>query len=629
MEWCVFNCCDSVKVIFTWLWFLVGGLVMAQVPLPSKIKLGEWRTRPLLSPELSFHLDQSDQILAFEDALEKLGRVKRGDDAGDSFLQFERGELPKGVTYRIRSNGKLMEVIAASDEGLAHALSTLLQMVQIKDGMAWWPSLDIEDGPATAYRSFMVDMGRNPHSPKILRQVVDMMWLAKANYLHLHLTDDQICSWPSRAFPKIYSKQAGWTWEDFEALEKYSQARGVTIIPEFDMPGHSTIFRREYPEIFGKTPTDLATSPEAQKGVEILIREALSVFKSTPYYHMGGDEAYGVSQELQRDFINRVNKFVKSQGRQLLVWEGPHLGKGKNKVDEDVIHIIWRNIEVPAQTALDAGYQVVNAPWDPLYIVDHYPRTMFTAVDLERCYHWNPRRWAHINHGMKTFHEPHFTKTKAGILGFCMPWWEGREENILPICYERFTAVAAKAWNPEGEKDFTSYQKRQAKVTGIFEKISGYQKPSLPVADPESQRENLAYLGKVTPSAGASQPHFGPQRLTNGIPDRFDHFLGFPTQPKPLEIKIELKKPAELSRIKITERAIGKSHEIYEVFVSADGENYEKVGESKEGTRGEKNYVDYAFPARKVAFIKISTQGCHGLTFPSFSRLSEVEAFAP
>lgn len=101
----------------------------------------------------------------------------------------------------------------------------------------------------------------------------------------------------------------------------------------------------------------------------------------------------------------------------------------------------------------------------------------------------------------------------------------------------------------------------------------------------------------MTPSAGASQPHFGPQRLTNGIPDRFDHFLGFPTQPKPLEIKIELKKPAELSRIKITERAIGKSHEIYEVFVSADGENYEKVGESKEGTRGEKNYVDYAFPA--------------------------------
>ena len=80
-------------------------------------------------------------------------------------------------------------------------------------------------------------------------------------------------------------------------------------------------------------------------------------------------------------------------------------------------------------------------------------------------------------------------------------------------------------------------------------KISGYKMPILPLADPATQKDNLAYLGKVTPSDGASQPHFGPRRLTNGIPDRFDHFLGFPTQPDPLEIVIEFKKPGEVSRI--------------------------------------------------------------------------------
>ena len=60
--------------------------------------------------------------------------------------------------------------------------------------------------------------------------------------------------------------------------------------------------------------------------------------------------------------------------------------------------------------------------------------------------------------------------------------------------------------------------------------------------------------------------------------------------------------------------------------VSADGRDFEQIGEAKKGSRGEKSYVEHAFPAREVAFIRIVTQGCHGLTFPSFSRLSEVMA---
>jgi len=91
---------------------------------------------------------------------------------------------------------------------------------------------------------------------------------------------------------------------------------------------------------------------------------------------------------------------------------------------------------------------------------------------------------------------------------------------------------------------------------------------------------------------------------------------------------IELKKSGEASRIVVTERAIGKSHEIYDVLVSEDGEVDTKIRGAKEGDRGDKNHRDHTFSARKVAFIKITTQGCHGLTFPSFSRLTEVEVFS-
>ncbi len=574
--------------------------------------------------------DFSNQAKVFVEALQRMGvddATLSSSELGEPSITFIKDSSIPFEGYSIHSKDDVLRVKASSPQGLAYSISSLLQLVVVEDGEAHWPQVSIEDQPDVAYRSFMIDMGRNPHPPKILRHVVDMMWFSKANYLHLHLTDDQLFSWPSTAYPNLSSDRAGWNIDDFQALEAYSQARGVTIVPEIDVPGHSTILRREYPEIFGKTTTVLANSSTAQQGIETLITEFLSVFKATPYVHIGGDEAGGVSAEDQRDFINRLNQFVRSQGKRTIVWEGPHLGKGANKIAEDVIHMNWRTINFPAQQMLDAGYKVINAAWDPLYIVDHYPRTMFTAVEVKRCYEWNPQRFAHINHEIPTFETPHMTDTAEGIIGYCMPWWEGRAENLLPLCLPRFMAVSSAAWNRSGENDFNEFQQRCSRSLARLESISGFALPALPFARENSQWLNRAYKGKVTPSQGASQPHFGPDRLTNGITDQFDHFLGFPTQPSPLEILIELVSPAELSRIVIYERAVGKSYEVYDLFASSDGIAFEKIGSAGKGSRGEINYVEHTFPKKRIHTIKIATQGCHGLTFPSFSRLTEVMAF--
>ncbi|TWT84248.1 Beta-N-acetylhexosaminidase [Planctomycetes bacterium CA13] len=576
-------------------------------------------------------LEFKDQVDAFVAALEKLGAKNvtiTTDPALNPVVVFARDSSLPPAGYSINSNDNQLTINAASSQGAAHAAASLLQTVTLENGEITWPSMTIDDHPDCSYRSFMVDMGRNPHSPATLRRIVDMMWFYKVNYLQLHLTDDQLFSWPSKAFPKLYRSRAGWEWDDFVALESYSQARGVTIIPELEAPGHSGILRREYPEIFGNTSTDLATKPKAQRGLETLLAELLSVFKATPFIHIGGDEASGVPMNDQRDLINRLNTFLNAKGKRTLVWEGPHLGEGKHKVAENVVHMNWRTVDFPAQQMLDAGYEIVNAAWNPLYVVDHYPRTMFTAVDVERCYNWDIQSFGHIDHRFSTYENPHRTKTAEGILGFCMPWWEGREENVIPLCLPRLAAVASAAWNREGERNFADYKNRQKQTLPILEKIADYKLPETPFADPESQKDNVAYRAKVTPSDGASQPHFGPQRLTNGFPDRFDHFLGFPTQPKPLEILIELKSPSAVGRIVIYERAIGTSHEIYELHVSPDGKTFAKIGSAQKGSRGEKNHVVHSFPVREIRFIKIVTQGCHGLTFPSFSRLSEVMAFA-
>ena len=65
----------------------------------------------------------------------------------------------------------------------------------------------------------------------------------------------------------------------------------------------------------------------------------------------------------------------------------------------------------------DAGYDVVSAPWDPMYIVDHYPRTMFTAVGVRECFEWDPRLFKHVDPSMPTFGAPHVTQSDAGIVG--------------------------------------------------------------------------------------------------------------------------------------------------------------------------------------------------------------------
>ena len=215
-----------------------------------------------------------------------------------------------------------------------------------------------------------------------------------------------------------------------------------------------------------------------------------------------------------------------------------------------------------------------------------------------------------------------------GILGFCMPWWEGREENLIKLCLPRLAAVGAGAWNRRGESDFAGFQARFAEGLPRLKKMADIAPYEMPFAEDSSQVGNLAFRAEVSTSQGEHQPYFSPARLTNGITDRFDHFLGFPTQPEPLEITIELLEAKEISRIEVFETAEGSSHELYELLLSSDGVVFEPLGRTNKDSRGDSNHVTHDFEKCVVSHIMIRTDGCHGLTFPSFSRLTEVRVFA-
>lgn len=377
----------------------------------------------------------------------------------------EAAALESPEAYSLVVTEKQIQLQAASLKGLARATSTLMQLIGGQADSSV-PYLSITDAPTLSYRNFMVDMGRNPHSVELLKETIDLLWFYKVDSMHLHLTDDQRIAFPSTAFPKLWDGKI--TVAEFKDVEAYAVARGITIIPELEVPGHSGILRREYPDVFGKSGTDLVKTPAALKGIKTLLDEMMDVFSSTAYIHIGGDEAYGVPEDLQRDLINTLHAYLKSKGRQTMVWEGPRPGKGKNKVNTEVIHINWRTINYPANKMLDDGYRVVNAAWDPLYIVDHYPRTNFTMTSPQHVYETlSLTRFKHVNPGLPTFAKPIITKPSDRLIGFCMPWWEGREKNYFPQNVPRIIPFADVAWDPDVKRDFAEFSARAEKTEAV------------------------------------------------------------------------------------------------------------------------------------------------------------------
>lgn len=679
------------------------------VPQPHSIELLAEEPGLLLAATLQVTLAADQPLLhdhfdVVNDALSRAGACKGAvvsEDKLDPTLPrvvVKRSDGLDSEEYSLSIDNNVVSIEAADLKGVAHATSTLLQLIACcPDGKL--PALRIRDLPTCSYRSLMVDLGRNPHSLESLKETIDLLWFYKVDSLHLHLTDDQRFAFPSKAYPKLVTQDGMISWDEFKQLEQYAQARGVTIIPELEVPGHSGILRQAYPDVFGASSTDVANLPSSRAAIKVLLDEMIEVFPSSPYIHVGGDEAFGVPEDLQRELINELHAYLVQKGKKTVVWEGPRLGEGNNKVDEDVVQINWRTINFPADEMLAAGYPVVNAAWDPLYIVDHYPRNNFTMVSPQRIFETlQLTRFKHVNPDISTYAQPVQTETSEKLLGFCMPWWEGREVNYLPLVVPRLIPMAAVAWNHDQSRDYEKFSRQVAateearrdcfypvdigctplvleqesvfaestEVTftagadgDIHFTLDGSQ-PTLesplyvqPVSLSESATvraaifdggrqvghgsrrtlvrvdptANLA-LGKPVTASVGSGPMLSPARLTDGGTGNLDFFLGYPAEPTPIEITIDLGDIKEIRRVVTHAYSNGNTFESHAVQVSADGDVFETVSERWDRPETLSPVTEHTFPATPARYVRILTRGCKGYVFDSFSKLTEIEVFA-
>lgn len=239
------------------------------------------------------------------------GTVPSGTPVAERLVEsIPEARLNEGEAYRIRVEKDSIRVEAVSRQGLWNARQTLAQLAE--GGRI--PRCRIVDWPSFRVRGWMMDVGRTYISLEELYREVDVFSRFKMNVFHLHLTENQAWRMESLRYPQLNApesmeRQPGmyYTQEQMRRLDAYCRERGVKLVPELDMPGHSAAFERAMG--FGMQ------TPEGKKVLKDLLEELMDVF-SSDYIHIGTDEVRFTDPA----FVPEMVAFIRSKGRKAVSW---------------------------------------------------------------------------------------------------------------------------------------------------------------------------------------------------------------------------------------------------------------------------------------------------------------------
>jgi hexosaminidase len=286
---------------------------------------------------------------------------------------------------------------AAKPYGVLRGIETFLQLVGVGESGFAAPAVRIEDAPRFPWRGLMLDVCRHWIPLEVIKRNLDGMAAVKLNVLHLHLTEDQGFRIESKRFPKLHelgSDGGYFTQEQIREIIAYARERGIRVVPEFDVPGHTSAWFVGYPALasaagpyqiertFGvKDPTIDPTREEVYQFLDQLFDEMVTLFPDD-YFHIGGDEVNGVhwdenpriqefiaehdledNRGLQAYFNRRVQAMLAEKGKTMVGWdEVLH----PDMPQEIIVHS-WRGQASLAEAAAQ-GYQGILSHG---YYLDH------------------------------------------------------------------------------------------------------------------------------------------------------------------------------------------------------------------------------------------------------------------
>jgi len=497
--------------------------VTSIIPAPVKAEISDGQ----------YHLTLSTRILAdkeFADEAELLAARLRKATGFNVKVKLGKAQLfpddilltakdanttlgPEGYELTVQTNGVIIR--ASTTTGIFYGGESLMQLLPpdifstnvLK--MADWtaPCVKVEDQPRFGWRGFMLDVSRHFFTKAEVEQALDLMALYKLNTFHWHLVDDHGWRIEINKYPKLTSVGAWrdgigygldpnastaydkdghyggfYTQQDIRDIVAYATARHITIVPEIEMPGHSSAALRAYPQYLCPSATQngrwrhvnnvyCAGNDECFTFIDNILAEVAPLFPGK-YIHIGGDEVEKVNwqhcplcqqrmkteklkdeRELQAYFIRRVEKLVDNHGKSLIGWS--EIREGGLAKSAALMDWIGGGAESAA-----SGHDVVMSPSKFCYL-DHYqstnhatePRAIGSYLPLQTIYSFEP------------IPEKLAPESQSHVLGAQANLWTEYVPNFRHVEYMMFPRIPALSevdWSPKDTRDWDNFQKRTA-----------------------------------------------------------------------------------------------------------------------------------------------------------------------
>ncbi|BCJ73103.1 beta-hexosaminidase [Catellatospora sp. IY07-71] len=429
--------------------------------------------------------------------------------------------------YRLTVDGSGVRAVAGTPAGLRWAVQALRQLLppeacgSTRADVAWRvPYAEITDRPRYPWRGVLIDVARWHQPVSWLRTVVDLLALHRMNVLHLHLTEDQGWRFEVRRYPRLTEvgarrrespvgheniKQAdrtphdGWyTQDELRELVAYAARRGVTVVPEIDLPGHTTAAIAAYPELgndsaarletgtrWGVYSTVLNCDDATVDFMRHVLDELVDVFPAA-YVHLGGDEVppgewaanpaarermaqLGLTdpEDLLGWWITVLADHLRTHGRRVVVWDE----LVKRGAPADAVVMAWRD-EAKVAAALEAGHDVVATPQSHVYL-DHAesdqagePLSIGGHSPLDRVYGYDPEPADAPDGGNRVI------GVQGNLWGEYLPTVGRAAYSLLP----RLSAIAEAGWGTRGE--YADFRARLDVMLARFDALGvAYRRP--------------------------------------------------------------------------------------------------------------------------------------------------------
>lgn len=449
--------------------------------------------------------------------------------------------------YHIRSESDLVILEGGGREGILLGIQTLRQLLML-NGNEGIPALELSDSPRFPWRGMLLDCSRHFMEVDFVKRYIDLLALYKMNVLHWHLTEDQGWRIEIDQYPRLTEigawrdDGAGGTYggyytkEDVRGVVAYAEERGILVVPEIELPGHSQAALAAYPQ-FSCTggPFEVETEWGVFKEIycagndstflflENVLDEVTDLFPS-PYIHIGGDEVpkyrwehcakcqlrieeEGLvdEHELQSYFIGRIGKYLASKGKRMIGWDEILEGG----LPDGAIVQSWRGFE-GAKKAVQSGTQTIVSPTSHAYF-DYG----LNDIDLAKVHSFDP-----VPEGLTKDQE------QQVLGGECNMWTErAPQDKVDQKVFPRMIAMSEVLWNGNSQPDFETFRKHLARHYPMLDSLGvNYGFETVPVKISTVTRDQSLYVRLSSYDSAvdiyyqdekANQLYVGPDAISN------------------------------------------------------------------------------------------------------------------